>query len=175
LVELLVVIAIIGVLATLILLQLGVARSKARDAKRIADVNQLRTGIEIYFDDHSGSYPGAALCPVAVGGACTIPGLAPNWDGDDLTPYLSARILPKDPLTGNQYSYAWNPTGAVKKSMYSIWTDLEKQNAPALNGDTDINSAAPWGGVGQNNSSALITEDCKDGVPLDCVYDLGQQ
>jgi len=52
LIELLVVIAIIGVLATLLLLQLGVARQRARDAKRIADVNQVRTATELYFDDN---------------------------------------------------------------------------------------------------------------------------
>ena len=46
-VELLVVIAIIGVLATLLLLQLGVARQRARDAKRIADINQVRTAVEL--------------------------------------------------------------------------------------------------------------------------------
>src|SRR5262245_9044312 len=93
LVELLVVIAIIGVLATLILLQLGVARAKARDAKRIADVNQLRTAIELYFDDYSGSYPGQALCPVTVGAACAANAAASNWVGNDLTTYLSAKIL----------------------------------------------------------------------------------
>ena len=56
LVELLVVIAIIGILATLLLLQLGVARSTAKDAKRIADINQVRTALELYFDDN-GQYP----------------------------------------------------------------------------------------------------------------------
>ena len=55
LVELLVVIAIIGILATLLLLQLGTARSKARDAARIAHVNQVRTAVEFFFDDN-GSY-----------------------------------------------------------------------------------------------------------------------
>src|SRR3990167_6454291 len=52
LVELLVVIAIIGVLSTLILLQLGAARSKARDAKRVADINQVRSAEELFFDDN---------------------------------------------------------------------------------------------------------------------------
>src|SRR5438093_300144 len=57
LVELLVVIAIIGVLATLILLQLGIARGRARDAKRIADMSQVRTALELYYDDNKGHFP----------------------------------------------------------------------------------------------------------------------
>ncbi len=51
LVELLVVIAIIGILATLAIVALQGARSSARDAKRISDVRQMQTALELYFND----------------------------------------------------------------------------------------------------------------------------
>jgi prepilin-type N-terminal cleavage/methylation domain-containing protein len=56
LIELLVVIAIIGLLASVVLLALNTARGKARDAKRIADMRQINTAMEMYFNDYSG-YP----------------------------------------------------------------------------------------------------------------------
>ena len=52
LVELLVVVAIIGLLATLSVLALNNARAKARDAKRVADVRQMQTALELYFNDN---------------------------------------------------------------------------------------------------------------------------
>jgi len=56
LIELLVVIAIIGILATLAVVSLQQARKNARDAKRIADVKQMQTALELYFNDWQ-SYP----------------------------------------------------------------------------------------------------------------------
>ncbi len=56
LIELLVVIAIIGLLASVVLLALNSARQKSRDAKRVADVRQMQSGLELYFNDCS-SYP----------------------------------------------------------------------------------------------------------------------
>lgn len=56
LVELLVVIAIIGLLSTLAVVALGSARSKARDARRISDIKQVQTALELYFAD-LGVYP----------------------------------------------------------------------------------------------------------------------
>lgn len=56
LIELLVVIAIIGLLSTLSVVSLNNAREKSRNAKRVADVKQIQTALELYFNDQSG-YP----------------------------------------------------------------------------------------------------------------------
>src|SRR3989344_4997276 len=148
LVELLVVIAIIGILATLLLLQLGVARSKARDASRIAHVNQIRSAVEFYFDDN-GSY------------------LATNTM-TTLSPKFMVQI-PRDPLaadcTNNVYDarvsgvaqcygYAWTP--AANPIKYQVWSELEVW-AKALDQDTDINSTG-WSGAAVNG-----TVDAKTG------------
>jgi general secretion pathway protein G len=56
LIELLVVIAIIGILTTIAVISLNNARAKARDAKRIADMKQVQTALELFFNDR-GRYP----------------------------------------------------------------------------------------------------------------------
>ncbi len=56
LIELLVVIAIIGLLSTLAVVALNNARQKARDSKRVSDIKQIQTALELYFNDKN-SYP----------------------------------------------------------------------------------------------------------------------
>jgi len=56
LIELLVVIAIIGILATLAVVALQQARSRARDSKRMADMKQVQTALELFFNEN-GRYP----------------------------------------------------------------------------------------------------------------------
>jgi prepilin-type N-terminal cleavage/methylation domain-containing protein len=51
LIELLVVIAIIGLLSTLSVVALNQARQKSRDAKRLSDMKQVQTALELYFTD----------------------------------------------------------------------------------------------------------------------------
>ena len=115
LVELLVVIAIIGVLATLVLLQLGSARGRARDAKRIADVNQIRGALELYYEDNAGTYPDDIYAAA-----------------EPLKPYLVT--LPMDPLDRTEkYKYSYD----AGTRSYQIAADLE-QKAAALDADADI-------------------------------------
>lgn len=57
LVELLVTIGIIGILATVTVVSVGNARSKARDSKRVSDVKQIQSALELYSSDTGGYYP----------------------------------------------------------------------------------------------------------------------
>ncbi|MFA7170280.1 MAG: type II secretion system protein [Candidatus Paceibacterota bacterium] len=56
LIELLVVISIIGTLSTIAMTSLNGARTKARDAKRIQEIEQIQSALEIYYANH-GYYP----------------------------------------------------------------------------------------------------------------------
>src|SRR4030042_4388316 len=56
LIELLVVIAIIGLLSTLAVVALNTARQKSRDAKRVSDIKQIQTALELYYADGN-AYP----------------------------------------------------------------------------------------------------------------------
>ncbi len=60
LIELLVVIAIIGLLATLSIIALDSARQKARDARRVADIKEIQTSLEMYYSDLF-QYPSGTL------------------------------------------------------------------------------------------------------------------
>jgi prepilin-type N-terminal cleavage/methylation domain-containing protein len=59
LIELLVVISIIALLSTLAVVSLNSTRAKSRDAKRITDIKQIQTALELYYAGSSNSYPGS--------------------------------------------------------------------------------------------------------------------
>ncbi|HVU75597.1 MAG TPA: type II secretion system protein [Candidatus Paceibacterota bacterium] len=92
LIELLVVIAIIGLLSSVVLASLNGARKKGRDARRLSDMKQLQTALELYYSDHN-AYP-VATSQTAVGSALT--GLVPT--------YITS--ISDDPL-GGSYHYVY--------------------------------------------------------------------
>jgi len=57
LIELLVVIAIIGLISSIVLASLNNARMKARDARRLSDMREMQTALELYYDSNN-AYPG---------------------------------------------------------------------------------------------------------------------
>jgi prepilin-type N-terminal cleavage/methylation domain-containing protein len=65
LIELLVVIAVIALLSSMAIISLNSARSRARDTKRLADIKQLMTVLDLYYNDN-GHYPRSAGCNPAV-------------------------------------------------------------------------------------------------------------
>lgn len=90
LIELLVVISIISLLSSVVLSSLGTARARARDAKRMQDLAQINTAIQLYILDN-GEAPDT-------GGAGVIRSTDSSWESylePQLTPYISS--LPVDP------------------------------------------------------------------------------
>jgi general secretion pathway protein G len=108
LIELLVVIAIIGILAMVVFINVSASRLKARDARRLADMHDLQTALEIYNNDCS-QYP-ASLAPAENSG-CT--------GSTTLGDYLP--ITPKDPNPAKSYTYSYD-SGT---NIYTVNFDLE--------------------------------------------------
>jgi prepilin-type N-terminal cleavage/methylation domain-containing protein len=136
LIELLVVIAIIGILATLAVVALQQARKNARDAKRIADVRQMQTALELFFNDNQ-YYPETIDAAVA------------GQIGTGSVVYMN--IVPTAPTpadgtcdTDNTYSYVATGTavGTVGHGSYEINFCLGGQTGGLMSG---IKQATPGG------------------------------
>lgn len=119
LIELLVVVAIIGLLATLSIVALNTARAKSRDAKRIADIRQIATALEMYYTDN-GTYP-----------VISADSYYSSWSDFEqiLKPYMSK--VPKDPDNGVYYHYYYSYPGGIERVF--IQFQLEKEN-PGFSG-----------------------------------------
>lgn len=132
LIELLIVIAIIGILATLIFVNVNLARKKARDAKRLADLKNLQTAVEMYNQDSStGAFPittGSTATSATWWGNCSSTGITQKstWIVGLAPTYISS--LPSDPLSTNRcYSYASN--GTDYKIVATLENDLKTTDA----------------------------------------------
>ncbi len=120
LIELLVVIAIIGILATIAVIALNNARLKSRDGKRVADMKQLQTALELYYTEMNTYPPGTGL----VLGTGTATKLS---TGSGFSTVVSGitnmELVPANPApNGSAYTYTKAATGDTD---YSITFTLE--------------------------------------------------
>ena len=106
LIELLVVVAIIGLLATLSIVALNNARARARDAKRVADVKQVQTALELFYNDNA-YYPASVSFAAGNGGIATNSIIYMNQAPTAPTPYDGSCTV-----ANNAYIYA--TTDALK-------------------------------------------------------------
>lgn len=100
LIELLVVISIIGLLSSVVLSSLNQARTKARDTRRIQDMQTLKNAIALYRSDHNNDVP--PFDPS--GGSWERSHLQSNFINSLVTGgYLPHRIT--DPINSGNYYY----------------------------------------------------------------------
>ena len=100
LIEMLVVIAIIGLLSSVVVIGLGGSRSKARDARRIADLQQIQNALELAYLPATG-YPSA------------LPSSAPTVDPQGVTYKYAAVPATLGYTLGICLENAENTTGAT--------------------------------------------------------------
>lgn len=110
LIELLVVISIIGIILALSIFGLQGARESSRDARRKADLELIRSGIELYKSDCNG-YPTTLSSPLV---------------GDDSTTACSSgntyiQTVPTDPASPSR-TYRYSSGGTT----YEICASLEQ-------------------------------------------------
>ena len=151
LIELLVVISIIGLLASIILASLAASRAKARDARRIADLHEIRNALELYFNTNSAlpGLSGPGNCNGSNGCDSTeaqpwIPGLTPTF----------IQSLPTDPINTNAIRYRYRPSG----NDYELDAHMENNYAAA-----------------QNDGGPAATNICPSSHPTqdECRYEKG--
>jgi prepilin-type N-terminal cleavage/methylation domain-containing protein len=141
LIELLVVISIISLLSSVILTSVNDARQKARDSRRVADLIQMRTALELYYAAN-GKYPLPAGCSYDEN--CYALSYRDEWlDPEstlarELRPYLAT--LPRDPLNSGEcppwngdgcYSYSYGNVGNSDfPPQYDLTARFENPNHP---------------------------------------------
>lgn len=129
LIELLVVVAIIGMLISIILVGLGSARQKSRDAKRLSDMQQIKTGLDLYYNTAAG-YPDTTV-----------------WDTSQ-TSFTSLQCsgttyfkVPNDPIPTGSYVYTSGGT-SISGCGGNVWSNYKVQFQ--TEGATNIGAAGVY-------------------------------
>lgn len=176
LIELLVVVAIIVTVLTAIIIMTSGARQRARDAQRIANLNQIFNAIELYRSDNNGRPPGEDNVEYKNGDPEWIPGLSPA--------YIS--VVPSDPIDTPPFQYHYKRQGYEAE----VAARMEQPNLPQAAHDggsggplfyevgtkRDIivttgsgTGGGSWGGAVQSSGVSVLGIDPSSGINSETV------
>lgn len=161
LVELLIVIAILGILTTIITVNYLGAKAKARDAKRITDLEAVQTALAMYYADNKSyplsgvtGHPPVSECPAAGGSI------------EDVKTALGTGYLstwPKDPsniaVTGSDYCYSYLSDGKDYAFILSGGTGSEIK---WISQSDLIDPARSGNGIGTTNCTEITPVNTTD-------------
>ncbi len=109
-IELLLVIGIIGLLATIIIIRISTARTQARDATRISDMQAITVALGAFYSEN-GRFPNNADDGITAIGEVIGTGSAID---SVLDPYMNP--VPADPSNdGTNYFYYYSPTRPIDR------------------------------------------------------------
>ena len=145
LVELLVTIGIIGILAVIAFVSLNGARQRARDSKRIDDLKQVQTALEMYYDDKK-------VYPDTLAGTAPSCVLEPSYTAEGWNWCLSSRDNPWVPLISPAYipTLPLDPQHRAKFYIYGGFTNNYKLLIPYMESGTGKSLASKDGGCRAN-------------------------
>jgi general secretion pathway protein G len=132
LIEILIVVAIIAILASVVLVGLGPTQQQGRDARRLSDLRETQTALELYYNQN-GDYPAASSWgPQTTAG--TLSYILVNAG-------IGVSQVPNDPTNGKTYYYSQEGGG----TSYVIGAVLENASNPAFTGYTVPSVGIPSG------------------------------
>lgn len=148
LIEMLIVIAVIGILASIVLVGLGPIQKQARDSRRVSDLRQIQTALEIANSKNS-TYPISAANPTT--DMATWNAFATLLKGAS-----GVNNIPNDPTTNKYYRYGVTTGG----TSYTLGAVMEDASSSVLTNDVDDNPSN-----GLNCVDGAVTAN----TPLYCV------
>ena len=147
LIEILIVVAIIAILASVVLIGLGPTQRAGRDARRISDLHEVQTALQLYYN-HNAKYPSTADYAT----------LITDLEGDAT---IGVTQVPNDPNNASGATYSYSDTDSGQN--YVIGAQLET-GSQVFNG---YNAPANIGGVG-----GWFKLDCKGSSDLEYCLSL---
>ncbi len=136
--ELLVVIAIVSLISSVVFTNARNAREKSRDARRVANIGQIRSALELFYNTNQ-NYP---------------TGIYGTGATDGLTNGAYMPSVPKDP-GGTEYRYAYCATAPGVRLYYHLGASVQRQDTYGLLVDRDCNSNTAGSCIASANCGGL--------------------